>query len=52
MSIYSYSTIIYALGIDLVVGKTIPDFWAIFGGLGIIAVAVVLFIQNKKVTNQ
>lgn len=50
VSIYSYSTIIYALIIDLIVGKTIPDVWSIFGGLGIIATAIVLFIQNKKVS--
>jgi len=48
VSIYSYSTIIFALIIDLVIGKTVPDFWSIFGGIGIIATAIVLFIQNKK----
>lgn len=50
VSIYSYSTIIYALIIDLIVGKTVPDLWSILGGLGIIAVAVIMFIQNKKVS--
>ena len=48
VSIYSYSTILFALLLDLVLWGKIPDIWSLIGGAGIIAGAVVLFLQHRN----
>ncbi len=48
ISIYSYSTILFALFLDLIIWGKMPDVWSLIGGAGIIAAAIVLFIQNKR----
>ena len=49
VSIYSYSTILFALFLDAVLWGKMPDHWSLLGGAGIIACAVALFLQNRKV---
>lgn len=48
VSIYSYSTILFALLLDVVFWQKIPDAWSLLGGAGIITAAIVLFRQNQK----
>lgn len=48
VSIYSYSTILFALLLDVLLWHKIPDAWSLTGGVGIIAAATALFLQNRK----
>lgn len=48
VSIYSYSTILFALLLDLLLWGDIPDRWSILGGAGIIAATFLLYLQNRK----
>ncbi len=48
VSIYSYSTILFALLLDLLWWGRVPDVWSLVGGAGIAAGAVVLFLQHRR----
>ncbi len=48
VSIYSYSTIVFVTILGIVFESEIPDGWSIIGGLGIIGVAVVLYLHNRQ----
>ena len=48
VSIYSYSTILFALLLDLLLWGNVPDIWSLLGGAGIIAAVLALFLQNRR----
>ena len=48
VSIYSYSTIIFAALLGFMFAGELPDLLSIIGGLGIIITAVVLYSYNKR----
>ena len=52
VSIYSYSTILFAVMLDSFFWKKVPDTWSLIGGAGIILCAVILFLQNRKMSQE
>ncbi|MEI6892041.1 MAG: DMT family transporter [Pontiella sp.] len=48
VSIYSYSTILFALLLDLLLWGEMPDRWSAIGSIGIMACTLMLYWQNKK----
>jgi len=48
VSIYSYSTIIFAALLGFVFENEVPDALSVIGGIGIVGTAVVLFCYNKR----
>jgi drug/metabolite transporter (DMT)-like permease len=48
VSIYSYSTILFALLLDVMLWGKVPDAWALIGGAGIILSALILYLQNRR----
>lgn len=52
VSIYSYSIILFALLLDVVIWGKTPDKWSLIGGAGIIAAATILFLQNQHLAKK
>lgn len=48
VSIYSYSTILFALLLDMLLWGAMPDRWSVVGGVGIMAATLMLYLQNQK----
>lgn len=52
ISVYNYTSVVFALILDWLVFADLPDTWSWIGCIGIISVAIALFIYNRREMSQ